>query len=101
MPVESQWIVNGEGFVNLHVVAKPASARCGILRRDSRGLVIALNSRAARGKANDELIEFLADLLGTPRSSVSITHGHTCRLKTVRIVHPQPLRVTSLMSFYR
>lgn len=92
-----QWLVRGEGFVNLQVVAKPGSTRRSILRRDPRGLLIALNSQPSKGRANEELIALLADLLGTPRSSVTIIRGHAARVKTVRIVTPQPARVAALL----
>jgi uncharacterized protein len=95
-----QWLVRGEGFVNLQVVAKPGSAHRRILRGDARGLLIALNSQPSKGRANQELIEFLADLLGTPRSLVTIIRGHSVRVKTVRIANPQPAQVTALLRAY-
>ncbi len=79
---------------------KPGSARRRILRRDARGLLIALNSQPSKGRANEELTEFLAELLGTARSSVSIIRGHTARAKTVRIVNPQPDLVAALLRAY-
>jgi uncharacterized protein len=85
-----QWLVSGEGFVNLQVIVKPGSVRRGILRRDIRGLLIALHSQPSKGRANEELIAFLVDWLDTPRSSVTIIRGHTARVKTVRIANPQP-----------
>jgi uncharacterized protein len=94
------WLVSGEGFVNLQVVAKPGSAQRRVLRGDARGLLIALNSQPSKGRANEELIEFLADLLGTPRSSVTIIRGHSARVKTVRIANPQSARVAALLRAY-
>jgi len=100
-PGRPPWLVSGEGFVNLQVVAKPGSAHRRILRADSRGLLITLNCQPSKGRANEELIEFLADLVGTPRSSVTIIRGHTARMKTVRIVNPQPARIASLLRSYK
>jgi len=94
------WLVSGGGFVNLHVVVKPGSAHRRILRRDTRGLLIALNSQPSKGRANEELIEFLADLLDTSRSAVTIIRGHTARMKTVRIANPQSARVKALLQAY-
>jgi uncharacterized protein len=95
-----QWLVSRDGSVNLQVVVKPGSAQRRILRRDIRGLVIALNSQPSKGRANEELIRFLAELLGAQRSSVTITRGLTERVKTVQIVNPEPARVTALLSAY-
>jgi uncharacterized protein YggU (UPF0235/DUF167 family) len=59
-----------------------------------------LNAHPSKGRANEELMEFLADLLGTPRSSVTIIRGQRARLKTVRIVNPLPARVAALLRPY-
>ena len=37
------------------------------------------------GAANDELIRFVAEMLGVARSAVSIAAGQTSRLKTVEV----------------
>jgi len=95
-----QWLVSGEGFVNLQVMVKPGSTHRRIVRRDARGLLIALNSQASKGRANEELIAFLADLLDTSHSSITIIRGHTARVKTVRIVNPRPARVAALLRAY-
>jgi len=97
----SQWLIIGNGLVTLQVVVKPGSARRCILRRDSRGLLVALTAAPSRGRANQELITLLAELLGAPRSSVAITRGRTSRTKTVQIVNPQPARVVALEHAYR
>jgi uncharacterized protein (TIGR00251 family) len=44
-------------------------------------LKIALKAPPTEGRANEALIEFLADFFGLPRSSVSIAHGQTSRSK--------------------
>jgi uncharacterized protein YggU (UPF0235/DUF167 family) len=94
------WLRKGEAFVDVQVVAKPGASRRGILRREARGLVIALNSRPSNGRANDELLEFLADLIGTPRSTISILRGHTGRVKTVRIEAREPARIAAVLQAY-
>jgi uncharacterized protein len=48
-------------------------------------LVIALNSAPDKGKANDELIDFLARTLKVARSAIEIVRGQTSRRKTIRI----------------
>ena len=46
---------------------------------------IRLQSPPVDGAANDELVHFLADLLGTSRRSVEIVSGHASRRKRIRI----------------
>jgi uncharacterized protein len=94
------WLLSGRGFVDLQIVARAGSASRRILRLDRRGLLIALNSPPTKGRANNELIAFMAHLLGTPRSSVTITRGHTARVKTIRIVNPELVRIAELLRTY-
>ncbi len=79
------WLRIGDGFVSLEVVARPGSPRRGLLRVEERGLVIGIASPAERGKANQELIESIAQIAGVPRSAVSIVRGTTSRTKVVRV----------------
>lgn len=84
MPPAS-WIIHGAGIVTIEIVARPGASRQRIVRLDPRGLVIALNSAPDKGKANDELIEFLARVLKVARSAIEIVRGQTSRRKTVRV----------------
>ena len=79
------WLTFGEGQVKLEIVVLPRASRRGIVRLDPRGLIIALNSAPEKGKANDELIEYLARELKIARSAIAIVRGETSRRKTVRI----------------
>jgi uncharacterized protein (TIGR00251 family) len=47
---------------------------------------IALRAPAVDGKANEALIEFLANETKLPKKSFKIVHGATNRCKTIRIV---------------
>jgi hypothetical protein len=92
-----QWIRSGDGFVTIQVIAKPGASRRRILRQEARGVVVALNSPPSDGRANDELVAWLAELLGTPRSSVEILRGRTARMKTVRIAMRDPARIAAIL----
>jgi uncharacterized protein (TIGR00251 family) len=48
-------------------------------------LKLSLTAPPAEGRANDACIEFLAEVLRLPRSSVTIAAGHSSRNKVVRI----------------
>jgi uncharacterized protein len=93
-----EWLVCGDGFATIHVVARPGASRRGIVRCDPDGLVIALNSPPEKGKANDELIDVLARALRVPRSAVIIERGHNARRKTVRIATPDPTALAGKVS---
>ncbi|HXR36510.1 MAG TPA: DUF167 domain-containing protein [Candidatus Binataceae bacterium] len=81
----SPWLRVGEGHLTVEISARPASARRGLLRTSPAGLVIGLAAAPEKGRANRELIEFIADLLDVPASAVSVIRGHSRRQKVIRI----------------
>lgn len=79
------WLRISDGFVSAEIVARPGSARRGLLRIEDRGLVIGIRAPAEKGKANGELIDTIAEMAGVARSAVSILRGTSSRTKVVRI----------------
>jgi uncharacterized protein len=49
-------------------------------------LKLSLTSPPVEGRANDACVEFLANLLNLPRSSVTIASGQNSRKKVIRIL---------------
>lgn len=79
---------NANGIVlTLHVQPSAAvTEACGI---HGDALKLRLAARAVEGEANKELVRFLSEFLGVPRSSVAIAHGQTGRRKLV-VVSGEP-----------
>jgi uncharacterized protein (TIGR00251 family) len=50
-----------------------------------RVLKVKLNVPPVEGRANRELVAFLAEVLGLPKSAVSLAHGEKSRSKVVAI----------------
>ncbi len=73
------WLKTGTDFISIEIVARPGSQRRGVLRVESRGLVIGIASPAERGKANDELIATIAKIADVTRGEVSIVRGGATR----------------------
>jgi len=48
-------------------------------------LRVRVAARAVDGKANDALVDVLADYFDVPRRTISILRGHTSRAKLVQI----------------
>ncbi len=84
------WLRIGAGHVTVQIRARPGAGRQRIVRSDDRGLVVALNSPPEKGKANEELIEFVAGLIGVPRSALAIVRGASAHSKVVQIATPIP-----------
>lgn len=81
--------------VVIEVTARPGASRRGVIGVSAERLLIGVNSRPEKGKANDELIEYLARELRVPRSALLIVRGETSRRKTIRIITHEPATVSS------
>lgn len=67
------------------VTVKP-QARRGEVKKIGEGEYLAsVHAPASEGKANQALVELLADYFSVPKSSVSIIRGETSRRKLVEI----------------
>ncbi len=65
---------------------KPRSRRERLLRDSSGGLCLELTAPPVEGKANQAAVDFLAQALRLPRSSVEIVTGAKSRRKLFRII---------------
>ena len=81
--------------VIIEVTARPGASRRGVIGVTRDRLVVAINSPPNKGKANDELVEYLAHEMRVPRSALLIVRGETARRKTIRIVTHEPTRVAA------
>lgn len=78
---------NGKKGAALAIRVTPRSSRNEITEILEDGTVkIRLTSPPVEGKANEALVEFLADVLKIPRSRIDIVAGETGRDKLVSIL---------------
>jgi len=89
------WLRVGINEVIVEVSAKPGSSRRGVIRAGPQALVIAIKSAPEKGKANDELIAYLADELRVPRAALIMIRGATSRRKTIRIITHEAAKVAA------
>lgn len=68
---------------------QPRAARDEIVGYHGGRLKIRLTAPPVDGKANQHLIEFLADVFAVPKRDVVLLSGETSREKRVRIVAPK------------
>jgi uncharacterized protein YggU (UPF0235/DUF167 family) len=94
------WLGSGPDYVTIQVIARTGSSRRAILRTEARGLLVALVSPPEKGRANTELLNFMAELAGVSRSSVTLLRGAAARFKTVYIATHHPLRTAALFRAY-
>ncbi|HRH31729.1 MAG TPA: DUF167 domain-containing protein [bacterium] len=56
-----------------------------ISKLDDHTFVIALHAPATEGKANEELVEFLSDILNIPKTFINLKRGHNSRVKHLEV----------------
>ena len=66
----------------LYVYANPKASRTAIAGEHDMRLKIHVASPPVDGAANKALIKFLASTLGTSKSKITLTAGHTSKRKT-------------------
>jgi uncharacterized protein len=92
---DAAWMRVAADEVTIEVTARPGSSRRGLISVTGERLVIGVHSGPQKGKANDELIEYLAIEARVPKSALMIVRGETSRRKTIRIVTHEPAKVAS------
>ncbi len=78
-------ITESNGMVTLTLQVVPRASKNQIVGIQGDALKIRLNAPPVEGKANDALIQFLAEWLGVARAQIEIIAGHTARRKIVRV----------------
>jgi uncharacterized protein (TIGR00251 family) len=68
---------------NVHV--QPRASKTGIGGIYQNALKIRLTAPPVGGAANKQCIDLLAKALGRPKSTISITAGHTHRIKQLQV----------------
>jgi uncharacterized protein (TIGR00251 family) len=71
--------------VRIAVHIMPNAKKSEVIGLHDDALKIRLQAQPIEGKANEALIRYLADRLNVPKSSVSITHGHTNKRKILEV----------------
>ncbi len=67
------------------VKVRPRAKRNGITGEIGEALKLSLTAPPVEGKANAACIDFFADLLNLPRSSITIAAGQSSRSKVMRV----------------
>lgn len=78
-------IRDGEKGATFAVRVQPRASRNAIAGEMGDALKISLTAPPVEGKANEACVDFLANFLKVPRSSVTIASGESSRNKVVRI----------------
>lgn len=74
------------GDLLLRVLAKPKASKSRVVGPKEGELVVQVAAPPVDGAANEELILFLARVLGLGRGRVVLVKGETSRHKTIRLI---------------
>lgn len=74
-----------EGWL-LVIHAQPGARKSGIAGLHGDALKVKLAAPPVEGRANDELLRYLSDALGVPKSALRIERGDSSRRKLVRVM---------------
>jgi uncharacterized protein (TIGR00251 family) len=74
-----------DGRLVFRVQVVPRASRSEVVGEHNGALRVRLAAPPVDGAANDELVKVLAKTFKVPRSSVTISGGHSSRLKQVSI----------------
>jgi uncharacterized protein (TIGR00251 family) len=83
--MEQLKIQQSANAVIFSVKVVPRSSKTAVAGLLGGMLKIKLAAAPEKGKANESLVEFLADTLGVKKNTVSITSGLTSPVKTIQI----------------
>lgn len=79
------WCRVVDGGWSLTIRVQPGARRSEVVGPHGDALRIRVASPPVDGKANAELVRFLAEHLGLPARAVAITRGQTSRTKVVHV----------------
>ena len=88
---------DGDG-ISIRIRVIPRARRTELAGVRSGELLVRLNAPPVDGAANEELVTFLAALLGVPRRSVTVVSGARSRHKRVRV---EAINVATAEAFLR
>ena len=83
-PTAADPITAVEGGVRIRVHAQPGASRTQIAGLHGQSLKIKIHAPPEDGKANVELCEFLASVLGVAKSAVVLVSGASSRAQVVQ-----------------
>lgn len=79
------WIESCKEGIVLQLHCQPGAKSTRVVGEHDGRLKIALHAPAVENRANEALVQWLADLAGVPRRAVDLLSGHASRKKRVLI----------------
>ena len=95
----SEWLrVAADGRITLTLHIQPGAKKTEFAGLHGDALKIRLAAPPVDGKANEALIKFVAEVLGLPKSAVSLKSGQTSRRKVLEVLGANSETVAGLIT---
>ncbi len=90
------WYTIKEQQVELRIFVKPNAKKTALIAVSDQGLHIKLHARPHENEANDELIDYLSQILQIPKSQIILQRGGKSRYKSLMV--PMNTKMQQLLS---
>ena len=92
------YLTEQDGILYLSIHVQPRASRAAVCGIYGDALKIAITAPPVDGKANKEVVAFLADLLGIAKREITVVSGQQSRAKWCRIGLLQMAEVRELIA---
>jgi uncharacterized protein len=72
-------------MARISLTVAPGAQRAGVVGRHGDGWKVRVAAAPERGRANEAVLELVADVLGVRRSDLALVSGHASRHKVVAV----------------
>ena len=72
--------------MKITVRVKPNARKNAVMKLDEKTFLVQVSVPPVDGKANEKVVELLAEFFGKPKRAVTILHGSTDRNKLIEIL---------------
>ena len=79
------WGANRAAPMDIPIRVQPRASRNAVDVSDDGTIRVRVTSPPDRGRANDAVVELIAQRLGVPKSAVTISRGHRSRDKLIGV----------------
>ena len=93
----SSWIREKDGSIIIDVLVSPKAQKNQIVGIHDNRLKVKVAAPPVDGKANAELISFLAEVIGIRTYQIEIESGHTNKKKTLKLTEVTKETVESII----
>lgn len=83
--VEEEILKQNGSVVSVRVIARPNVSKSEIVGIHNGALKVRVAAPAIEGRANEELVAFLAKVLGVAKRQVTVAKGGAARIKKIEV----------------